>query len=118
MHSSLKTIALVLALQLGLFEAVVAAECRLSRDDAIDVLAEATIRVAQNLAPKATVDQTLMLENRRKILAQTNEEWKLNIQEEKGCIFHVWLENPNLRIGGLSVRVKSERRILEIFQGR
>ena len=118
MLSSLRTYALILILQFVFSETATAVECKLSRDDAIDVLAEATIRVGQNLPPDAVVDRTSMEEVRRKIVSQTSEGWKLNIREEKDCIFHLWLENPNLRMGGLSVRVKSERRILETFQGR
>lgn len=90
----------------------------MNRDDAINLLAEASAKAAKSLARNSMVDDTVIGKARQQILSQLREGWDVTVREQADCSFLISLENPNMRGGGLSVRADADKRILEIFQQR
>ncbi len=89
-----------------------------NRDDAINLLAEVSVKAAKSLPPNSTLDDASVREAKQRISSQLREGWDVTVQQQPDCSFLISLENPSARGGGLSLRANAEKRILEIFQQR
>src|SRR2546427_6604437 len=86
---------------------------KVNRDDAIRILAEASVRSAKRLPVGSIPDGAAVAEAQRKIVSQLSEGWDISVRERPNCTFLISLDNLKFRGGGISVRADGEKRILK-----
>ena len=92
---------------------------QLKREEAIQLLAEGSVRAENHLALNSPLDQKVVDEARRRVSAQLAEGWKMRfINRGEDCTVLVFFHHPNKAGSGISVRADAKKRLVDFLQHR
>ena len=92
---------------------------QLTRQDAIHLLAEGSVRARNNLSLESSVDGSVIDEATRRISAQLKDGWELHVKHQDDCTVLIYYNDPKRPTSsGISVRANEKKRIVSILQHR
>jgi hypothetical protein len=92
---------------------------RLTRQNAVQLLAEGSVRARYDLPPESSVDKNAVDEAKRWIRARLENGWELQFKQMDDCSFWVSYSDPKKRYStGISVLANEKKQITDVLQPR
>ena len=90
----------------------------LTRDDAIELLAEASVRAANNLSLESVLDTSAVNEAKRKVSAQFRDGWAIRYAEQSDCTVLMFFHKADMPGSGILVRADAKKRLVGFLPHR
>ena len=92
---------------------------RLTRQNAVQLLAEGSVRARYDLPAESSVDKNAVNEAKRWILARLENGWELQYKQMDDCTIWVSYGDPKRRYSsGISVLANKQKQITDVLQPR